>query len=446
MRAMIGLVSLGVLSGAVFAGAPLAFSPVDSAADELPWIRTSEGDDRVLKLEIASRRYERAGGGPRLTLVGAVHIGESAYYEALQSYLDEKDMVLFEGVSPAGAEANNPATHSGRVSRTKDRLRLMAILASNLNEAASMPAEARPAYLPESLGGGVVEGIDDLRETFQSKPRQLEWVEVASEDAWGNEVAYEVVRDDSGEPIGFDVVSYGADGEPGGTGRNSDLRFSEQDPLTDSELGRVDGVQVKLARALGLKFQLTEMDESGPQWRNSDMTFAGINEAVRERGGGDSMVLLDSIQGSGLPFQMISMVLGIVEALPGLQPRAKMMIMEMLSQTDIGAAGKAMGDDGTFFEVIIEDRNQVVMDDLAAALSEEAAGDWEEIAIIYGAGHMPDLVDRLEDQLGYTAVDEAWVAAMTLDMNRTGISKRERLMVRLQVRQAVKQLEEQSGE
>ena len=123
-----------------------------------------------------------------------------------------------------------------------------------------------------------------------------------------------------------------------------------------------------------------------------------------------------------------------------------MMIMEMLSQTDIGAAGKAMGDDGTFFEVIIEDRNQVVMDDLAAALSEEAAGDWEEIAIIYGAGHMPDLVDRLEDQLGYTAVDEAWVAAMTLDMNRTGISKRERLMVRLQVRQAVKQLEEQSGE
>lgn len=446
MRSLMALGIAGSLTAGVLAAGGVVYSPVDEsvAGVDMPWLRTAESDDRVLRMEVATRRFVRAEGGPVLTVVGAVHIGESSYYETLQSHLDVKDLILFEGVSPGGAERDIPETDAGKQKRTEDRLRLIGILATNVNEVNAVDREAVPEYVhaAEGLASGPVESVDDLRRVFAEKPRQREWVEVASLDAWGRPVVYEVTRDDNGEPTGFDVVSFGADGEPGGAGRNADLRLSDQPELTDAELGRVDGVQVKLARALGLKFQLSEMDESGEQWRNSDMTFASINERIEERGGGDSMVLLDSIQGSGLPFQLISMVLGIVETVPGLQPRAKMMIMEMLSQTDIGAAGGAMGEGGdAFFEVIIEDRNQVVMDDLASALAEDDASGWEEIGIIYGAGHLPDLTERLEEQLGYVPVEEAWIPAMTLDLDRAGISRRERLMVRLQVRQAVKQLE-----
>lgn len=50
-------------------------------------------------LEIAVRDYvPLSGQGPTVRLVGAVHIGSKAYYEALQARLDASDLVLFEGV------------------------------------------------------------------------------------------------------------------------------------------------------------------------------------------------------------------------------------------------------------------------------------------------------------------------------------------------------------
>lgn len=50
-------------------------------------------------LEIAVRDYiPLSGKGPTVRLVGAIHIGEKAYYETLQERLDASDRVLFEGV------------------------------------------------------------------------------------------------------------------------------------------------------------------------------------------------------------------------------------------------------------------------------------------------------------------------------------------------------------
>ncbi len=50
-------------------------------------------------LEIAVRDYAPLSGkGPTVRLVGAVHIGDKAYYETLQARLDASDLVLFEGV------------------------------------------------------------------------------------------------------------------------------------------------------------------------------------------------------------------------------------------------------------------------------------------------------------------------------------------------------------
>ena len=49
-------------------------------------------------------------------------------------------------------------------------------------------------------------------------------VEPVPQDAWGNEFKWE-----SGVPGGrkYDLISYGADGRPGGNGNNADIRLSE---------------------------------------------------------------------------------------------------------------------------------------------------------------------------------------------------------------------------
>lgn len=52
-------------------------------------------------LEVAVSRFHAKETGLTLFLVGVVHVGESAYYERLQSILDSCDLVLWEGVRPA---------------------------------------------------------------------------------------------------------------------------------------------------------------------------------------------------------------------------------------------------------------------------------------------------------------------------------------------------------
>ncbi|MDX9912127.1 MAG: hypothetical protein RBS39_09875 [Phycisphaerales bacterium] len=65
-----------------------------------------EDDGRVVRLLIAAREFEPGpSGGPRVALVGAVHVGQREYYQALQDDMSAYDVVLFEGVG-GGPNAN----------------------------------------------------------------------------------------------------------------------------------------------------------------------------------------------------------------------------------------------------------------------------------------------------------------------------------------------------
>jgi hypothetical protein len=64
-----------------------------------PYLRIIREDPGKVSLQIALRRFQPARGyGPDIWLVGASHVGESNYYASLQRYLDDRDVVLFEGV------------------------------------------------------------------------------------------------------------------------------------------------------------------------------------------------------------------------------------------------------------------------------------------------------------------------------------------------------------
>ncbi|MHC4612288.1 MAG: hypothetical protein ACYTAU_01750 [Planctomycetota bacterium] len=90
-----------------------------------------------------------------------------------------------------------------------------------------------------------------------------------------------------------------------------------------------------------------------------------------------------------------------------------------------------------FADVIIGERNQVVVDDVKAILAGEP--EVESIAIFYGAAHMPDLARRLDEQLGYRPADAEWFTAFEVNLAASALSPQQlrslRRMIRMQLRQ-----------
>lgn len=65
-----------------------------------PAMRREQAKPGVYALRIAVRDYVPLdGAGPRLRLVGAIHIASRPFYADVQAVLDQADCVLFEGVS-----------------------------------------------------------------------------------------------------------------------------------------------------------------------------------------------------------------------------------------------------------------------------------------------------------------------------------------------------------
>ncbi len=425
-----GLAAAALLGACGLVATPstaFAFQDADTqltAREELqtaPWVRTVLTPGGVLEMQVAVRRLvPKDGTGPELLVAGAVHIGDSEYYQVLQESLDGLPLVLYEGVLPAGGESVEPANDDQARDLTRSRLRLLASLEFQLDDATS---------------------IDDMLEQLADRKKQREILETARFDGWGFPIR--MLLQEDGEA---DFLSYGSDGEPGGRGSAADLRFSDQRPLAPAEKGEVDGIQTQMARALGLTFQLEEMSEDGPNWRNADMSTSQIEQRVAALGG-DASALFDQLGGTGLPAQLIGMVLRLVETFPGAQARAKMMLMDMLAQSDLLEMGMPGPDGEALMKVIIDERNQVIVDRLVEALPEAAANGWDTIGIIYGAGHMPDLLERLDDQVGYRVESGDWNTAIRLDLEASGISMRERAMykrqIEMQLRSMQRQLERQ---
>src|SRR5690606_17465235 len=72
-------------------------------------------DDEPVTLQTSIVRFTPAEGqdGPVVDLVGAVHIGEKSYYDALNKAFDDYDVVLYELVAPEGAIPDKKAGGGG---------------------------------------------------------------------------------------------------------------------------------------------------------------------------------------------------------------------------------------------------------------------------------------------------------------------------------------------
>ncbi|MCC6228828.1 MAG: hypothetical protein IT432_06335 [Phycisphaerales bacterium] len=358
-----------------------------------------EKDGAIVRMETVTRTFKSSDAGPIVHLVGVTHIGDRAYYDALQQFLNQQSIVLFEGVKPGGEGDSRgvATTDEERAKLTERRLRLLGILIEQ--------SRREKKALPASL--------DELE---QSLPRPLARAfHGARSDGWSHPIGFIASPDGAT----FDLTSRGSDDAPGGEGFAADLNLSQQKPLSDSEVGeRQEGIQTKLASALGLEFQLAAIDYSKANWRNSDMSIDQVQRKLQEAGASGEQ-LFRMLDGSSMMAKFAGFLLNFIKASPQMQSSVKLMMMEMLSHADelMEAQG---GEQGKLMSVIVLDRNAAVLDDLKAILHNEK--DVESVALFYGAGHLPDLEKHLTQDFGYRFESERWFPAISMEVAKAGMS------------------------
>ncbi len=368
-------------------------------------VRDSQDGTRVY-LEVSTRSFKPADGtGAVVDLVGAVHIGDASYYAELQELLTRYDLVLFEGVKPAAdSTAFTNADDTAKRKLTQSRQRLLAVLAER--------ARKQHGEYPES--------IEALIKQLPANTARL--AGPASRDAWGTPMVLVIIPGEKRPTL--DIISYGSDAKPGPqAGEDNsppnaalDIKFSSQKPLTKKERENPgEGMQSQLADALGLKFQLTAIDYTKPNWRNSDMSIDEVQQRL-EATGASGDALFGLLDGSSFAGKLTGFMLGFIKSSPAMAMNVKIMMTEALVNADaLMARGGPGMNAAALMKVIIVDRNTTVLDDLRAVLEKEQ--NFRTIAIFYGAGHFADMEARLIKDFNYVLAGEQWHTAIALDLS-----------------------------
>ena len=379
----------------LFAASPRILNATAQTSTEDEFAKVVEDPKAgTVVLQLASRRFVRPGqAGPVVTTYSMLHIADRSFFEKRQEQLDTNDVVLFEGANPPGTGRRAYSLHKDDdaiwcVSTTKLRLQTLGRLAKVF--------ENREKRNPLS--------IKDLQ-TMELGFAALTDLAV---DAWGNEFQFHVTTDS------LEIVSLGADKAPGGEGENADLLLSQQEgtPAVDFDKKSVTRRTTEL---LGLTFQGDGMIHKKPHWRFSDLSIDQVKERLEAQGVSAEIAFG---MNTWLPMQIMEPFLGLIQRMPNVKNPGKRLFIEMMAkvrQTPIHTSN-VTGQ----YQVLICDRNQVVLDDLHGIIESEP--NVKSVGIIYGGGHMPDLEARLR-KLGYQQESMEWTDTITARLPKTVLEK-----------------------
>jgi hypothetical protein len=204
------------------------------------------------------------------------------------------------------------------------------------------------------------------------------------------------------------------------------------------EKSGLSGLQGELAESLGLVFQMEAIEYERPNFRNSDLSIVKIREllassgetAAKARAEKDFETLLETMRGESDLSSAISYVLKLVGGHEGLQGLGRLALIELLGAIggDLANLSGLPESMRQLEQVLVEGRNNAVIEDLAATLPKLSKED--SVALFYGAAHMSDLERRLRHGLGYRPSREAWHTAFSVDIARSGITAAQREFIR----------------
>lgn len=201
----------------------------------------------------------------------------------------------------------------------------------------------------------------------------------------------------------YDVVLYELVAPDGTRIRPEDL---------EARRGMLASMQTGMKDMLNLEYQLEKIDYLAENFRHADMSPEEFMQHMEKRG--DSIVkMMARMMGAGLASQSAQAGdAGLLLALLS-DNRAMKMKQAMARQlTDIEAVTAGM-DDLQGDNTLIKGRNAKAMQ----ILKEELDAGKRRAAIFYGAGHLPDLAERLEQQLQMRPVKTEWLQAWDLQRN-----------------------------
>jgi hypothetical protein len=188
-----------------------------------------------------------------------------------------------------------------------------------------------------------------------------------------------------------------------------DTVIIDRDPENQSV---ISSAQVTMKHFLALSFQLDEINYGADNFVHADLSPTELSNSMDERG--ESLYIyfwrlfyasFDEYAKDPLGLQNMSMFSAMLSA-DSDNAFKTMLAYEM---TDLEKASEILGDDSQ--SSVIGARNQRAIDVLKMRLE---SGD-KRIAIFYGVAHMPDMEERLQEQLELVYLDTTWVDAWRLD-------------------------------
>jgi hypothetical protein len=179
---------------------------------------------------------------------------------------------------------------------------------------------------------------------------------------------------------------------------------------TERGVSPVSTIQVGMKDALGLTFQLDEIDYKAKNFVHADMTPKEFFDTMKNRKEG-LMQLMFRAMGAGIAMQSNgkSNDLNLITAAIGDDPQKglRRAMAEQMVDMDGQMAGLS-GSDGK--STLITERNAKAME----VLKKEIKSGKKKLAIFYGAAHLKDMQERLEKDYGMKAEKTEWLDAWDL--------------------------------
>jgi hypothetical protein len=344
------------------------------------------------QLDLLTREFEHADAAkPRVTLCATSHIAEAAFYANIHAHLDGLDLVLYEGVREhRDVPASGGVDPAAAAAVTSHNQRWLMILAERFRK--------REGHQPEDL--------EELLEWLP--PRVRTWAWWAAHDGWGRrqEVRF--------SPRGIEVVSLGADGQPGGTGEAADISSGDQRRIRNREL-RLSSLFSRSASALRLADQTEHIDVHRERWRPCDRTVTELCEHAGPEVGLAVRQVIQRLQGRTFGAHAAALALDVVGLTAGTANAARIVFIEGLdaaiNETDVEPGDEAQDDEDAarMQSAIVDFRNQHVIDEI---LRESASSSPPRtIGVLYGAAHMAGIESVLRSH-GYRGVKDTWYPAV----------------------------------
>lgn len=199
---------------------------------------------------------------------------------------------------------------------------------------------------------------------------------------------------------------------PGG-GKGTRRRLDDQEEWTEAKVGlqAISVLQLGMKDALGLEFQLAGIDYTRGNFVHADMTQEEFEATMAKRGESFSKLLAQEMGKAMLKGQEVNPVAQQLDLMLSLLSSDRKYRIRRIAAVELTKANEGntfAGSDGT--STIITERNKAALKVLKSQLQRGM----KKIGIFYGAGHFPDMEQRIINEFGFQRESEEWLTAWRL--------------------------------